>query len=116
VGYELYPLARHLADTGFTVTEGEASPRNGLGNPVRHDPYRSHGHYTVVAGTTCNKAPSTTSHVEILQPTRIVFASGTRVKTHFPGYVDMETRAGRVTTPGHTRQVVIIDVSITFLA
>jgi len=30
-----YPLARHLADTRFTVTDGEASPTNGLGNPVR---------------------------------------------------------------------------------
>ena len=30
-----YPLARHLADTRFTVTDGDASPTNGLGNPVR---------------------------------------------------------------------------------
>jgi hypothetical protein len=41
-----------------------------------------------IAGTTSNKAPSTTSHVEILRLTRIVFASGTRGKNHFPGYMD----------------------------
>jgi len=45
----------------------------------------------------------------------LIFASGTRGKTHFPGHVDTGTRVGRVTTLGHSRKVVIMDVSVTYL-
>jgi len=82
---------------------------------VRHDPHWPHEHYTGIAGTTSNKAPSTTSHDEILRTTRIVFASGTCGKTHFPRYVDTGTPVGRVTTAGYCRKVVIMDDTITSL-
>jgi hypothetical protein len=69
--------------------------------------------HTDITGTTGNKGPNNTIHFEMLRLARVVFASDTRRKTRFPRYGGHGDTHWTYITPGHSRQVVIIDDAIT---
>ena len=109
--YKLYPLSRHLANTSFRVTDGDASPCMDWNTQCDTIPID----HTDITGTSGNEAQNNTIHIEMLLPARFVFASDTRRKTRFPRYGGHENTHWTYTNPGHSRQVVIIDDAFTSL-